>query len=169
MGRIGTWQRRGFFLYNSKSMKMEQFRKTILLVEDNESDVELAKRALIKGNIETDIIVATDGQEALDYMFGNGKYEGRDVSQMPALVLLDLQLPLVDGAETLRRIRADKRTRRQIVVVLTSSLEKADLLNCYDLGVNSYIRKPVDFEKFTETLKCLDQYWLSVNEPPPSI
>lgn len=148
---------------------MEPFKKTILLVEDNESDVELAKRALVKGNIATEIVVAGDGQEALDYMFGTGLYEGRDVSLMPALVLLDLQLPLVDGTETLRRIRADKRTRRQIVVVLTSSLEKTDLINCYDLGVNSYIRKPVDFAKFTETLKYLDQYWLSINEPPPSI
>lgn len=143
--------------------------KTILLVEDNESDVELAMRALIKGKIAIDIVVACDGQEALDYMFGTGKYAGRDVSQLPALVLIDLQLPLIDGTETLRRIRADERTRRQVVVVLTSSLEKTDLINCYDLGVNSYIRKPVDFAKFTETLICLDKYWLSINEPPPAI
>jgi len=148
---------------------MQTKNKTILLVEDNESDVELAKRALLKENISTDIVVARDGQEALDYMFGTGEYTGRDVSELPALVLLDLQLPQVDGIETLRRIRADHRTRRQIVVVLTSSLEKTDLLNCYDLGVNSYIRKPVDFAKFTEALRCLDQYWLSINEPPPSI
>jgi two-component system, response regulator len=146
---------------------MQTKNKTILLVEDNDSDVELAKRALIKGNIATDIVVAGDGQEALDYMFGTGKYEGRDVTQMPALVLIDLQLPLIDGTETLRRIRADKRTCHQVVVVLTSSLEKADLLNCYELGVNSYIRKPVDFARFTETLKCVDQYWLFINEPPP--
>ena len=148
---------------------MQIKNKIILLVEDNDSDIELAKRALRKEHITADIIVARDGQEALDYMFGTGKYAGRDVSQMPDLVLLDLQLPLVNGIETLRRIRADKRTRRQIVVVLTSSLEKTDLLNCYDLGVNSYIRKPVDFAKFTETLKWLNQYWLSINEPPPSI
>jgi two-component system, response regulator len=148
---------------------MQTKNKTILLVEDNESDVELAKRALLKENIATDIVVARDGQEALDYMFGMGEYAGRDVSEMPALVLLDLQLPQVDGVETLRRIRADERTRRQIIVVLTSSLEKTDLLNCYDLGVNSYIRKPVDFAKFTEALRCLDQYWLTINEPPPSI
>jgi two-component system, response regulator len=148
---------------------MQTKNKTILLVEDNESDVELAKRALLKENIATEIIVARDGQEALDYMFGMGEYAGRDVSEMPALVLLDLQLPQVDGVETLRRIRADERTRRQIIVVLTSSLEKTDLLNCYDLGVNSYIRKPVDFAKFTEALRCLDQYWLTINEPPPSI
>jgi two-component system, response regulator len=148
---------------------MQTKNKTILLVEDNESDVELAKRALFKENIATDIIVARDGQEALDYMFGMGEYAGRDVSEMPALVLLDLQLPQVDGLETLRRIRADERTRRQIIVVLTSSLEKTDLLNCYDLGVNSYIRKPVDFAKFTDALRCLDQYWLTINEPPPSI
>ena len=148
---------------------MQIKNKIILLVEDNDSDIELAKRALRKEHITADIIVARDGQEALDYMFGTGEYAGRDVSQMPDLVLLDLQLPLVNGIETLRRIRADKRTRRQIVVVLTSSLEKTDLLNCYDLGVNSYIRKPVDFAKFTETLKWLNQYWLSINEPPPSI
>jgi two-component system, response regulator len=147
---------------------METKNVTILLVEDNESDIELAKRALRKENIATDIVVARDGQEALDYMFGRGQYAGRDVSQMPALVLLDLQLPLLDGTETLRHIRADKRTQHQIVVVLTSSLEKTDLINCYDLGVNSYIRKPVDFAKFTEVLKCLGQYWLSINEPPPS-
>ena len=148
---------------------MQIKNKIILLVEDNDSDIELAKRALRKEHITADIIVARDGQEALDYMFGTGEFAGRDVSQMPDLVLLDLQLPLVNGIETLRRIRADKRTRRQIVVVLTSSLEKTDLLNCYDLGVNSYIRKPVDFAKFTETLKWLNQYWLSINEPPPSI
>jgi two-component system, response regulator len=148
---------------------MKTKNKTILLVEDNESDVELAKRALLKENISTDIIVARDGQEALDYMFGEGEYSDRDVSDLPALVLLDLQLPQVDGVETLRRIRADQRTRRQIVVVLTSSLEKSDLINCYELGVNSYIRKPVDFAKFIEALRCLNQYWLSINEPPPSI
>jgi CheY-like chemotaxis protein len=148
---------------------MQTKNKTILLVEDNESDVELAKRALVKENIATEIVVARDGQEALDYMFGTGVYEGRDISQMPDLVLLDLQLPQLDGLETLRRIRADHRTRRQIVVVLTSSLEKTDLLNCYDLGVNSYIRKPVDFAQFTDALKLLDKYWLSINEPPPSI
>lgn len=148
---------------------MQTNNKTILLVEDNESDVELAKRALVKENIATEIVVARDGQEALDYMFGTGAYEGRDISQMPALLLLDLQLPQLDGIETLRRIRADHRTRRQIIVVLTSSLEKTDLLTCYDLGVNSYIRKPVDFVQFTDALKLLDKYWLSVNEPPPSI
>jgi CheY-like chemotaxis protein len=148
---------------------MQNKNKTILLIEDNDSDVELAKRALIKENIATDIVVANDGQEALEYMFGTGKYAGRDVSQLPALVLLDLQLPLLDGIETLRRIRADERTRRQIVVVLTSSLEKTDLFTCYDLGVNSYIRKPVDFEQFTETLKFIEKYWLTMNEIPPSI
>lgn len=148
---------------------MQLKRKTILLVEDNDSDVELAKRVLIKENISADMIVARDGQEALDYLFGTGAYLGRDLSQMPDLVLLDLQLPLVSGTETLRCIRADIRTRCQIVVVLTSSLEKTDLLNCYGLGVNSYIRKPVDYAKFTETLIALVQYWLSMNETPPSI
>ncbi len=148
---------------------MQVRNKTILLVEDNDSDIELAKRALLKEHIATDIIVATDGQEALDYLFGNGEYAGRDISLLPDLVLLDLQLPLVDGLETLRRIREDLRTRNQIVVILTSSLERSDLITCYDLGVNSYIRKPVDFAKFSDTLRCLTQYWLCINEPPPSI
>ena len=147
---------------------MQVKNKTILLVEDNESDIELAKRALLKEHIATDIIVARDGQEALDYMFGTGEFAGRDISQMPDIILLDLQLPLIGGLETLKRIRADERTRRQVVVILTSSLERTDLITCYDLGVNSYIRKPVDFAKFTDTLKCLNQYWLSINEPPPS-
>jgi two-component system response regulator len=142
--------------------------KTILLVEDNESDVELARRALHKAEIKAEIIVARNGQEALDYMFGKGEYDGRDVSLMPDLVLLDLQLPEINGMETLRRIRNDPRTHKQIVVVLTSSLEKTDLRNCYDLGVNSYIRKPVDFTIFAETLKSLNHYWLFINEPPPS-
>ena len=148
---------------------MHYKNKTILLVEDNESDIDLAKRALKKVEIEMEIVVARNGQEALDYMFGKGEFKGRDVSMMPDLVLLDLQLPLINGTETLRRIRNDPRTRRQIVVVLTSSLEKIDLLNCYELGVNSYIRKPVDFVLFADTLKCLNQYWLLINEPPPSL
>jgi CheY-like chemotaxis protein len=135
---------------------MNNKKKTILLVEDNESDVELAKRALLKAETEVEIVVARNGQQALDYMFGMGEYD-------------DLQLPQINGIETLRRLRSDPRTFRQIVVVLTSSLEKTDLLACYELGVNSYIRKPVDFAIFAETLKCLNQYWLLINEPPPSI
>ena len=148
---------------------MQTINKTILLVEDNDSDVDLAKRLLTRENSATEIIVAGDGQEALDYMFGTGEYAGRDVMQLPDLLLLDLHLPLVDGLEVLKHIRADERTRRQIVVVLTASMEQADILGCYDLGISSYIRKPVDFATFTETLKCVSQYWLSINEPPPSI
>ncbi|MFZ4706687.1 MAG: response regulator [Bacteroidales bacterium] len=144
-------------------------KKTILLVEDNDSDVDLAKRLLARESSATDIIVASDGQEALDYMFGTGAYAGRDVMQLPDLLLLDLHLPLVDGLEVLKHIRADERTRRQIVVVLTASMEQSDILGCYDLGISSYIRKPVDFSTFTETLKCVSRYWLNINEPPPSI
>jgi len=147
-------------------MKIEN--KTILLVEDNSSDVELTRRALMKEHITNEIIVAEDGQEALDYMFGEGVYEGRDITQQPALILLDINLPIVDGLEVLRRLRADPRTHRQLIVILTSSKEEQDLLKSYDLGVNSYIRKPVDFNQFAEAIKYLGIYWLVINEPPPS-
>jgi two-component system, response regulator len=147
-------------------MKIEN--KTILLVEDNSSDVELTRRALLKEHITNEIIVAEDGQEALDYMFGEGVYEGRDITQQPSLILLDINLPIVDGLEVLRRLRADPRTHRQLIVILTSSKEEQDLLKSYDLGVNSYIRKPVDFNQFAEAIKYLGIYWLVINEPPPS-
>jgi two-component system response regulator len=147
-------------------MKIEN--KTILLVEDNSSDVELTRRALMKEHITNEIIVAEDGQEALDYMFGEGVYEGRDITQQPSLILLDINLPIVDGLEVLRRLRADPRTHRQLIVILTSSKEEQDLLKSYDLGVNSYIRKPVDFNQFAEAIKYLGIYWLVINEPPPS-
>jgi two-component system response regulator len=147
-------------------MKIEN--KTILLVEDNSSDVELTRRALLKEHITNEIIVAEDGQEALDYMFGEGIYEGRDITQQPSLILLDINLPIVDGLEVLRRLRADPRTHRQLIVILTSSKEEQDLLKSYDLGVNSYIRKPVDFNQFAEAIKYLGIYWLVINEPPPS-
>jgi two-component system, response regulator len=147
-------------------MKIEN--KTILLVEDNSSDVELTRRALLKEHITNEIIVAEDGQEALDYMFGEGSYEGRDITQQPSLILLDINLPIVDGLEVLRRLRADPRTHRQLIVILTSSKEEQDLLKSYDLGVNSYIRKPVDFNQFAEAIKYLGIYWLVINEPPPS-
>jgi CheY-like chemotaxis protein len=147
-------------------MKIEN--KTILLVEDNSSDVELTRRALLKEQITNEVIVAEDGQEALDYMFGEGIYKGRDITHQPSLILLDINLPIVDGLEVLRRLRADPRTHRQLIVILTSSKEEQDLLKSYDLGVNSYIRKPVDFNQFAEAIKYLGIYWLVINEPPPS-
>ena len=141
--------------------------KIILLVEDNPSDVELTKRALKKGHISNELLIAWDGQEALDYLFGTGEHTGRNTNQMPALILLDLKLPRIDGREVLRRIRADRLTRRLPVVILTSSNEEEDKAAGYDLGVNSYIRKPVDFNKFVEAIKLLGLYWLVLNEVPP--
>jgi CheY-like chemotaxis protein len=146
---------------------MNNNEKTILLVEDNPSDVELTKRALQKEHILNEIIVAEDGQEALDYLFGTGKYSGRDISKMPTLILLDLKLPRVEGLEVLKRIRADEHTRRLLVVILTSSREEQDLIKGYNLGVNSYICKPVDFNQFVEAVKYLGLYWLVINEMPP--
>jgi len=143
--------------------------KTILLVEDNPSDIELTKRALKREHILNNIIVAEDGQEALDYMFGTGTYAGRDITIMPTLILLDIKLPIIDGLEVLRRIRADERTRRQLVVILTSSKEEQDLITGYNLGVNGYIRKPVDFIQFAEAIKYLGLYWLVINEAPPTV
>jgi len=146
---------------------MNNNEKTILLVEDNPSDVELTKRALQKEHILNEIIVAEDGQEALDYLFGTGKYSGRDISKMPTLILLDLKLPRVEGLEVLKRIRADEHTRRLLVVILTSSREEQDLIKGYNLGANSYICKPVDFNQFVEAVKYLGLYWLVINEMPP--
>ena len=141
--------------------------KIILLVEDNPSDIGLTKRALDKSHIANELVVAEDGQEALDYVFGAGAYAGRDVTQLPALVLLDLKLPRVGGLEVLRRIRADERTRRLPVVILTTSQEEQDVAASYDLGVNSYIRKPVDFNQFAQAIQHLGLYWLVLNEVPP--
>jgi two-component system response regulator len=143
--------------------------KTILLVEDNPSDIELTKRALANANIANKVVVAEDGQEALDYLFGTGHYAGRDAAPLLAVVLLDLKLPKVDGLDVLRRIRADERTKRLPVVILTSSQEEQDIAAGYDLGANSYIRKPVDFLKFAEAIKTLGLYWLVLNEPPPKV
>jgi len=140
--------------------------KVILLVEDNPDDVELTLRALKKNKILNKVVVAGDGAEALDYLFGAGTYSGRDMSVMPTVVLLDLKLPKVDGLEVLRRMRADERTMLLPVVILTSSKEEKDLINGYKLGANSYIRKPVDFERFIEAVKQLGLYWLLLNEPP---
>ena len=141
--------------------------KSILLVEDNPDDEALAMRALKKSNLVNEIVVARDGVEALDYLFGNGQYDGRDTNVMPTLVLLDLKLPKIDGLEVLRRMRADDRTRHLSVVALTSSNEEQDLIDSYDLHVNSYVRKPVDFVQFTEAVSQVGLYWLVLNEPPP--
>jgi two-component system, response regulator len=141
--------------------------KIILLVEDNPSDIGLTQRALAKSRIANDLVVAEDGQDALDYLLGGGAYAGRDVTQLPTLVLLDLKLPRVDGLEVLRRIRTETLTRRLPVVILTSSKEEQDLATSYDLGVNSYIRKPVDFEQFAQAIEHLGLYWLVLNEEPP--
>jgi len=141
--------------------------KVILLVEDNSDDEKLTVRALKKNNIVNEMTIARDGVEALDYLFGTGAYLGRDTNIQPALVLLDLKLPKIDGREVLRRIRADERTRRLPIVILTSSKEEQDLMKCYDGGANSYIRKPVDYTQFTEVVRQLGLYWLVLNEAPP--
>lgn len=138
----------------------------ILLVEDNPDDVELTILALEKNNIANPVKVVRDGQEALDYLFYKGKYAGSDHA-LPNLVLLDLKLPKVDGIDVLNLIKADRKLKLIPVVVLTSSKEDSDLLKSYDLGVNSYIRKPVDFDQFVDTVKQIGFYWLLVNEQPP--
>ena len=141
--------------------------KTILLVEDNPDDELLAIRALKKNKIMNEVVVARDGAEALDYLFGTGAYEGRDTSVMPQVILLDLKLPKISGLEVLKRLRNDDRTKLLPVVVLTSSKEDRDLNESYRLGANSYIRKPVDFAQFSEAIKQLGLYWLVLNEAPP--
>ena len=143
--------------------------KTILLIEDNPSDIELTRRALEKGHVLNELFVASDGQEALDYLFCTGAYAGRDSSDLPTLTLLDLKLPKVSGLDVLRRIRAEASTRRMPVVILTSSREEQDMAASYDLGVNSYIRKPVDFEHFVQSVAQLGLYWLVLNEDPPKV
>ena len=140
---------------------------TILLVEDNPDDEALTLRALKKNNILNEVVVARDGVEALDYLFGTGTYCGRHLTANPPLVLLDLKLPKVDGLEVLRRVRADPRTKYLPVVMLTTSSEERDMLEAYNLGVSSYIRKPVDFAQFTAAVGQLGLYWLVLNEAPP--
>lgn len=142
--------------------------KTILLVEDNPDDRELTLLAFQHGHIGNAVTLAADGVEALEYLFCEGRHAERDRSHMPAVVLLDLKLPKIDGLEVLRRVRADARTRLLPVVILTSSKEEQDLINGYTLGANSYIRKPVDFDKFNEAIRQLGLYWLVINEIPPS-
>ena len=142
--------------------------KVILLVEDNPKDEALTRRALKRSNVANDIVIARDGVEALDYLFGTGAHAGRDTSVLPQMVLLDLKLPKVDGLQVLQQLRADERTRRLPVVIFTSSNEEEDLINSYNLGANSYVRKPVDFEHFLEATKQLGMYWLVLNEPAPT-
>jgi CheY-like chemotaxis protein len=139
-------------------------KRKILLIEDNPSDIELTIRAFERSRIANELIVAEDGQEALDYLWGVGKWEGRDIYDLPALTLLDLKLPRVSGHEVLRQIRAEPRTRRMPVVMLTSSREEQDVAMGYDLGVNSYICKPVDFKQFAAAAEELGLYWLLLNE-----
>ena len=141
-------------------------RKLILLVEDNPDDEALAIRALKKSNLANEIAVARDGVEALDFLFCEGSYVDHDPHDAPVVVLLDLKLPKIDGLEVLKRIKSDERTRRLPVVIMTSSSEEQDIVNSYDLGANSYIRKPVDFNQFTEAVAQLGLYWLVLNEVP---
>lgn len=141
----------------------------ILLVEDNPDDEALTLRAFRKNNIKNKVVVARDGVEALDYLFGTGAYADRDVTDIPQIVLLDLNLPKIGGLEVLRRIRADERIRLLPVVILTSSKEEQDLVTGYRLGCNSYVQKPVNFDQFVEAARQLGLYWLLINEPPPRI
>jgi two-component system, response regulator len=140
----------------------------ILLVEDNEDDVDLTIRAFEKSNITAEIVVVRDGQEALDYVFAVGRYAARDLHVAPDVVLLDLKLPKLDGLQVLQRMRADVRTRRIPIVVLTTSSEESDVVRSYDLGANSFVRKPVRFADFVEAARQLGLYWLVVNEVPPA-
>ena len=141
--------------------------KIILMVEDNFDDVVLTLRALKKGKILNEVVVVNDGLEALDYLFGTGTYANRDLTVMPAVILLDLKLPKIDGLGVLKRIRADERTKLLPVVILTSSKEEQDLINGYKFGANSYVRKPVNFNEFADAVRQLGLYWLLLNEVPP--
>ena len=143
--------------------------KIILLVEDNPDDITLTLRALKKNNISNEVVIAKDGVEALDYLFGTGMYEDRDTSVMPVVTLLDLKLPRIDGLEVLKRVRENERTKLIPIVILTSSKEENDLINGYSLGANSYIRKPVDFNQFSEAIRELGLYWILLNESPPVV
>jgi two-component system response regulator len=142
-------------------------RRPILLVEDNPDDEALTLRAFKKNNIMNEVVVARDGVEALDFLFGTGSHAGRDTRDLPQVVLLDLKLPKLDGLEVLRRIRADERTSVLPVVILTSSKEERDVIEGYRHGCNSYVRKPVDFDEFLKAVRQLGLYWLLLNEGPP--
>jgi CheY-like chemotaxis protein len=141
--------------------------KIILLVEDNPDDEELTTRALRKANIANEIVVTRDGKEAIDFLFGQGAYEGRDLSRMPAVILLDLKLPKLSGLDVLRRLRSDARTKLIPTVVLTSSSEDEDMLKSYESGANSYVRKPVEFGSFVNAVSQLGVYWLLINQTAP--
>jgi two-component system response regulator len=142
--------------------------RVILLVEDNPNDVELTLRAFEKSNITKEIVVARDGEQAIQYLFSTGPHAGRDPKDMRGVVLLDMKLPKIDGLGVLRRMRADERTRRLPVVMPTSSKEERDVVRSYDLGANSFVRKPVDFGEFADTARHLGIYWLTMNEPAPT-
>src|SRR5713226_1905110 len=142
--------------------------KIILVVEDNPDDEALTVRALKKSNIENEVVVARDGVDALNYLFGEGPHANLDTTVMPQVMLLDLKLPKLDGLSVLRRVRADDRTKLLPVVILTSSTEEQDRVNGYGLGANSYVRKPVDFNQFSEAARQLGLYWLILNESPPA-
>ena len=142
--------------------------KTIMLVEDNQDDEELTLLAFKKNNIANTIVVARDGVEALEYLFCEGPHAGRDIRDTPQLILLDLKLPRLDGLEVLRRMRADHRIHRLPIIILTSSREDEDLIRSYDLGANSYVRKPVDFDRFVQAVQQLHLYWVLLNESPPA-
>jgi two-component system response regulator len=143
--------------------------KVILLVEDNQDDEELTIRTLKKNNILNDIVVAHDGIEALDYLFGTGKFKDRDMNVMPVIIMLDIKLPKISGLEVLKRIRSDKKTKLLPVVILTSSDEERDLIESYKLGANSYVRKPVNFSQFQKAVQQLALYWLLLNSAPPNL
>jgi CheY-like chemotaxis protein len=140
--------------------------KAILLVEDNQDDIDLTIRALKHNNITNEVVVLNDGEDALEYLFHEGKYSELESGNMPAVILLDIKLPKLSGLEVLKKLRSDERTKVVPVVILTSSQEESDVLNGYNLGCNSYVKKPVDFEQFSEAVRQLGLYWLLLNEPP---
>jgi two-component system response regulator len=145
---------------------MDSNEVEILLVEDNETDAELTIRALKRNNLANKLVWVKDGAEALDFIFATGKYSQRDMEGLPRLILLDLRMPKVDGLEVLQAIKADERTRMIPIVVLTSSKEDRDIVESYELGVNSYVSKPVEFDEFTEAVSTLGLYWMLLNKPP---
>ncbi|MGZ7210039.1 MAG: response regulator [Methanobacterium sp.] len=145
-------------------MKFDEIE--VLLVEDNETDAELTIRALKKKNLANNLVWVKDGEEALEFIFATGRYSEREIQDLPKLVLLDLRMPKVDGMEVIRRIKADERTNKIPIVVLTSSKEDKDIVESYNLGVNSYVSKPVEFDEFTEAVSTLGLYWMLLNKSP---
>lgn len=153
-------------LANTMKESFTQKNQTILLVEDNQDDIELTLRAFKKNNLDTSLVVTRNGEEALDYIYATGPYSGNDDTKRIRVVFLDLNLPKIDGLEVLRRLRLDERTQYLPVVILTSSDEERDMTECYNLGVNSYVRKPIGFEQFVSTVSQLGIYWLEINKYP---